>query len=1582
MSSLLHYILRNSVKREKEYMDLENDKLKLDSWAKKLLDTGKRNNLVNYKERKGASAEIVAPDIHDLFSKCQSNHVFEVFDPHFVEEDTDDLEIEEVENEEPSSDKEHKLTKVEFIEKYFNRLNRDKQLLVYSPSLDPVRAVSSIQKKSQSILDETGINVGYLAFGFIRWNESIDSKVFYKAPLLLVHVTINSGTITDPVKISIEDDDIFVNPTFRFLAKGDQNIDIPDYDQDESLDDYISNVSILIKKLGWSIVEECRLDTFSFLKINMYEDLTQNIDKILKNGNVKALLGDAEPNVANVNLSEENLNIENDLVDLHTVVDADSSQIEAIEMAKTGKSFVLQGPPGTGKSQTITNIIAECLHDGKKILFVSEKQAALNVVYNNLKKVDLQDFCLELHSYKANKKAVIAELMRTVETPATQVSSKVNSEIREKVESQKQLDRYAEALHKKRDVIEHSLYELYEKFAAVREYPEVKTKIKDISTKGEDYLLSCEKLLSQYAGFVSTIGQDYHKNAWYGYANVALSFDERSELHENFKALFDGLSKILSLSSDFRKKYGLSTLEYHDLPKWHALLQLLGKSSVITPLDIHKDAIANILPHVTHMQELSNGIIPLVDGLTENYNEQFLTEIDGQSIHDDLISKYGSFFKRIFNSEYKKILTDFKLHQKSPEKIGYQKAVSLSTNLMNLQELKKQFESEEKLVEGSIGTSYQGYRTDWNYVLNEMNSCMDLLKDTDNLGILPELSLIQLQEKQEEFCKDSDEIENAFKPVFVLYQKISGQFENDEINADIVGTKKAIGKAKACLDHFDELENWIQFRKLLNSLKKLNISDYVDETIKKKIETEQIVKTFTRSFYDQWIKNIIFSDSALSHFSRISQDQAVDIFSKKDIAQFEISKIQIKSELSQKRPNLSLVAGGSPVAILRREAVKKRKIMPIRTLISQTWDLVKTIKPCFLMSPLSVSTFLDPNIVEFDTIIFDEASQIFPEDAIGAIYRGKQLIVVGDSKQMPPSNFFNASIDVDDEEVGDIGDFESILDICSSVFTTKRLAWHYRSHYEQLIAFSNLHFYNNTLVTFPSSCQDHEGIGVDYYYTDGIFDRKSKTNLKEASYIVDLVYKNIEKYPDRSLGVVAFSVAQQNLIDRLLSKKRETDPSKEWFFNSDSHEPFFIKNLETVQGDERDTIIFSVAYAKDAGGRFIQNFGPVNREGGERRLNVAFTRAKDNIQLVASIHATDINITSTQSTGVNLLRAYLDYAEHGGIALDRSLTVNSEDQFDSDFEVEVCDFLRENGFTVDTQVGCSGYRIDMGLRKPNSSQYVLAIECDGATYHSGKNARDRDRLRQQVLERMGWKFYRIWSTDWFKNRSVEQKRLMEAASKALNGEGESKDTTNSIKEETPAIDVDKYVTEINSKQNIFPLFHQRNAQIIFRGSFSYDQTPIPWSFRTGIKKLIQEEGPVSEESLLKRIVYLFGREKVTKAVLSSYEYAMFGCESDGIVRKDGFLYMEDMKIEFHVPGDKRDIKYISSEEIADGMLRLIEQNASVPIDSLYKKIGELQQISRTGSKLTEKCDTAVNYLLTNNKIIKNDNVVSLNSKGI
>lgn len=538
-----------------------------------------------------------------------------------------------------------------------------------------------------------------------------------------------------------------------------------------------------------------------------------------------------------------------------------------------------------------------------------------------------------------------------------------------------------------------------------------------------------------------------------------------------------------------------------------------------------------------------------------------------------------------------------------------------------------------------------------------------------------------------------------------------------------------------------------------------------------------------------------------------------------------------------------------------------------------------------------------------------------------------------------------------DEETGDVTDFESILDLCSTSMQQLRLCWHYRSRYEQLITFSNKNFYDSDLVTFPSSQADALGIGVDYYHVDGVFDRKVHTNRKEADFVVDLIYQNIEKYPNRSLGVVAFSVAQQNLIDKLLSKRRQNTPEKEFFFKNDGNEPFFIKNLETVQGDERDTIIFSIAYGIDAQGRLLHNFGPLNRVGGERRLNVAVTRAKYNVQLVSSMHYTDIDLKRTSAEGAKLLREYLDYAENGDIALERTAIVSPFEQFDSDFELEVCDYLRSKGFSVDTQVGCSGFRIDLGLKLPDSSDYVLAIECDGATYHSSQNARDRDRLRQEILERMGWKFYRIWSTDWFRNKSVEQLRLLDAATDAVKNHARVDEKL------ADSQSIETFEEVAAEKHFEFPPYKAADVNKLSR---QY----LPRDFKGMVKAILEVEAPLSEDLLLKRIVWCFGREKVTSVVQRSYKQQMNGYKRYGIIRRNGFLYLNNGKeVQFRRHGDiERDIKQIAPEELAAGMFEILKQNVTADKNGLYRSLAAQCGVVRVGKTINEAMDSALQIL--------------------
>ena len=876
-----------------------------------------------------------------------------------------------------------------------------------------------------------------------------------------------------------------------------------------------------------------------------------------------------------------------------------------------------------------------------------------------------------------------------------------------------------------------------------------------------------------------------------------------------------------------------------------------------------------------------------------------------------------------------------------------------------------EFVETEAPIKAFLGEAYHGIETEWNYVTEQMSAMEAIFSGNIVFGTLEQYD--NFTSERGVFTAYHQKLDEVFAVCSAdVFKRAGRYFDQAILDICFSPCNLVLTRLTDCLNEMDKLDNWCHFRRLLSKLDDKQVVPYINAAIRQNIEPKHIIGAFQKQFYYQWIDSLLSENPVLSVFNRISQDKIIRIFAEKDIEQFEINKAKIRAELSPMRPSLDMIASGSALAILLREGEKKRKQKSIRALLAETGELVQRVKPCFLMSPLSVSTFLAPGSVHFDVVVFDEASQIFPQDAIGAIYRANQLIVVGDSKQMPPSNFFNAAIEVEDndEETGDVTDFESVLDLCLASMQQLRLRWHYRSRYEQLITFSNKNFYDSDLVTFPSSKADTLGIGVDYYHVDGVFDRKAHTNRKEAEFIVDLIYQNIEEYPNRTLGVVAFSVAQQDLIDKLLSKRRQCTPEKEYFFKNDVNEPFFIKNLETVQGDERDTIIFSIAYGFDAQGRLLHNFGPLNRVGGERRLNVAVTRAKCNVQLVSSMHYTDIDLKRTSAEGAKLLREYLDYAENGSIALEQAITVSPFEQFDSDFELEVCDYLKSKGFEVDTQVGCSGFRIDLGLKLPDSSDYVLAIECDGATYHSSKNARDRDRLRQEILERMGWKFYRIWSTDWFRNKSVEQLRLLEAAANAV------KNPTKAEVKPTDSHPTETFEELAFEKHFEFPAYKAADFYEVYQRHYYED-------FKVIVKEILEVEAPLSEDLFLKRIVWYFDREKVTNVVQRAYEQQMYGCQRYGIVRRNGFLYLDNGKeVYFRGPGDiERDIKQIAPEELAAGMFEILKQNVTADKSGLYRSLAAQCGVTRVGKAINEAMDAALNVL--SNRIIVDGEQISI-----
>ena len=1532
------------------------DNKKLQRWAQLLLDTGKRNNLINFKDTKATTAEVVYPDSQTFYDKCLGTTTFEVYDPKIQEDEDMDLKL-ITEGEASES-----IKKEDYINLYSSKVKKSNQVLVYSKMPNPITAIKNIDKKARSFLEETGVNVAYIAFGFVHWKEKENASQTNRAPLLLVPITIKNDSAITPYYIKTIEDDVVLNPTFNYYLQAQYKIQLPDYDGEEGLDSYLAKVNEVVSKLHWQVTSECKIGIFSFLKINMYHDIVSNSDKIMENENVKILLGEhGEPVVKEEEKDVEY--VENEIIDLHTVVDADSSQVNAIEMAKTGKSFVLQGPPGTGKSQTITNIIAECLHDGKKVLFVSEKLAALNVVYEKLKQAGLEEFCLELHSYKASKKEVIDELCKTLRANGSAVSAKADAEVHAKEKLQKQLDGYARELHENIEGINKSLYQLYDAYYAFRNADDIEFIINNIASLDENYLNDAVDLLGQYEEYVDSIGSDYHKNEWYGYTGKNVSYEGKIKLKHDLETVATGLKELLPKVDVLETTYALNVNNICQLTGYIKLLKLLADSAFINGSTLNADKIGETLEVSDKLEKLSQQIILLRQGL-EAVFEKDIYKLDGKDYYNKLVKLYEGFFSRLFNSGYKGIVTDIRLATKSSKKPGYSKAVEYMKSLMDYQSLMGEFQLEYKKVEDFLKNDTVTVDADWNKLKLELTGIKEHFENDLYAGNISLMNQETFDTSKTAFGNDAGSIESTVNSFSMALDDLQKDFDKELVSFDSMELVAMPKKIQGCIDSMGKVENWIGFNNLLTEIKTLNLQSYVDEAIRQEVSKEQISKVYQKLFYKHWINHVIYENPTFTKFTRIAQDKAVKNFATKDKLQFEISKAQIKAELSENRPSLDMMAGGSAVSILLREGEKKRKQKSIRKLLEETGSLIQVLKPCFLMSPLSVSTFLSENGISFDTVVFDEASQIFPQDAIGAIYRAKQLIVVGDSRQMPPSNFFNSSVEVenDEEDTDDVTDFESILDLCSTVMPQLRLKWHYRSRYEQLISFSNRNFYDGTLVTFPSATVDREGIGVDYYHVDGVFDRKSHTNRKEAEFIVDLVYENADKYPERSLGVVAFSVAQQELIEKLLAKRRKEDSSKEWFFKRDDEtkEPFFVKNLETVQGDERDTIIFSIAYGVDEQGKLYHNFGPLNRVGGERRLNVAITRAKENVQLVSSMQSTDIDLNRTSALGARLLKEYLAYAQNGEIIQENVHGEITFDETEAALVESVGEFLKENGFYVDMNVGCSEFRVDIGIKKPDTQEYVLAIECDGKNYHSAKNTRDRDRLRKEILERMGWHFYRIWSTDWFKNTEVEKENLLKAVEKAIKegpiNPAESKGDSKMEK---------TFETQVLPKHIEFPKYEEADVKNLMEQNLKSIDI---------IKKVLEVEAPVAEEYLLKQICVIYGREKLTSVVKTAFDNDILEGEKLGITRRDGFLYLNNNEdIFLRVPGVKREVKYISLEELAAGLHVLLVENVTAQKDGLYKTLSNQLGYGRMTDVIEERFNQALDKL---NDIVIEGDVIS------
>lgn len=773
-----------------------------------------------------------------------------------------------------------------------------------------------------------------------------------------------------------------------------------------------------------------------------------------------------------------------------------------------------------------------------------------------------------------------------------------------------------------------------------------------------------------------------------------------------------------------------------------------------------------------------------------------------------------------------------------------------------------------------------------------------------------------------------------------------------------------------------DVDEWFEYAESRARLVGLGVQEPLEFCESKAIEAELVPSIVERSVLERWADCVIGADKGRIGTVRADQlANAVDEFRRLDERVIELAAARVIRACNQRRPRTNL----GPAGIIRSEGMRQRKHMPVRDLFAKAGPVVQALKPCFMMTPLTVSQFLPPGL-RFDVVIFDEASQVRPCDAINCIYRGDQLIVAGDEQQLPPTSFFDTAFGETDDEYDeeDFPEFESILKLSLGAGGLRQLAlrWHYRSQHEGLILYSNHSFYEGRLVSFPGAIHSAEDLGVKLYHVpDGVYRRgTSRDNPREAVVAVDRLMhwaQWSQSHPDRAVtvGVVAFSEAQASAIEAELDRRRQERPDLDDFFQEGRLDGYFVKNLENVQGDERDVMIFSVGYGHDENGKFTMNFGPINRSGGKRRLNVAITRARRRVEVVSSVRSEDFP-SAIAAEGVRHLHRYLDFAARGEPAL--ALEIGELGlEAESPFEEEVIRVIRSWGYEAVPQVGAAGYRVDMAIPHPvETGRFALGIECDGAMYHSSRVARDRDRLRQEVLEGLGWRLHRIWGTSWYRDRSDQEERLRGAIEAAIAGDAST--PRKRRLEPAPAWIEDSYEIVAPEEQPSWA-----DSYVVAtptppraRGIEMHDYGA-KGDLRRMIEEVVEVEGPVSREVVLRRVREAWGVGRAGSRIRDSFDEAVKTLRGRGRIAESepGYLMMADgdpNRVRIPDPDDpstRRSIAEVPATELRAAIERVVADAVHAGRDELTFAVARLYGWNRRGADIAAGLERAVTYLL-------------------
>ncbi len=1533
-------------------------------WQRKLLDLSLRNNLLNLRMTRNM-LQLVDIDISHLEDTLSDGKSFTILaNPGAELQRRYNLFTQPLHR----SSELYKLANAELA------LNR---LLTHYHPLDLDNILTYMHRSAKQAIEENGSSTLFLAVGLLKWYDIKTPEQPRFAPILLVPVELSRRSVNSKFTLKSREEEVMVNITLLEFLRQEHELNLSGLEQlpyDEKGVDVAKVMGVLRRAVmqlkGWDVEEQIVLGNFSFSKLILWKDMVEHPDELLKSDMVRSLVnGKLEFDVSDESIAQTDF----DAIESATValpIATDVSQMEAVLTAQKGQSYILHGPPGTGKSQTITNIIADALYRGKKVLFVAAKKAALDVVHKRLEQIGLAPFSLELHSNKSKKSDVLAQLAQTLETAKYTTTADFIQESQRLDAARKQISEYVNILHKK----QNWGWSLYEGITALEQYREEPPTPKQVP---DDVL------------------QNLDAQRWQQWQDWLPGFQSIAQVITHPKNNPLAALQLNNYSATIQENIGTQIQQLLTvLPPYQQAIADLAKAIYFPFVLQNKQIQEQFVAAVQAIKLLPDMPLLLVHYLADK--ENYLTYEDWRK-H---FQQYQSALKDITANYNRSILsadiTTMELQWKKAEQAWF------LPKWWNKRKLKKQlglYKNTAITHEGEIQQLFQQFRQmkDEQTALQQsrytavQRALRNLYKDeqTDITDIDVKATMVHRlstlmqsfgrtalqqwvgawQDHQLQYTDDVKAIQpllwqtlystsTAANHAMQQYEQLTGAVLPATDNW-LQSTQIQLQQLQA---HLPQLKNWMNYVQQVNTGKALQLAWLITAFENNDCAANNITSYCHHAIHRSTIEKVIGQHESLGLFNAGMFESKIEQYKKiaKEFQQLTIQTLRMK--LAAQLPNTTIEAmQSSEPGILQRAIRSKGRGMSIRRLFDQLPTLLPRLAPCMLMSPISVAQYFDVDTNHFDLVIFDEASQLPTCEAVSALARAKQAVIVGDPKQMPPTSFFS-TVKIDEEDA-EIEDLESILDDCLSLsIPSKYLLRHYRSKHESLIAFSNVNYYDNKLLTFPSA--DDLNRKVQYHHVPGHYDKgKTRTNSFEADTIVQYIQQHYTNPAKRkqSLGVVTFSQTQQSLVEDKLQALFMKDAQLEQWAN-ESSEPLFIKNLENVQGDERDIILFSVGYAPDEQGKMIMNFGPLNRNGGWRRLNVAVTRARYEMHVFATLTADQIDLNRTSAEGVAGLKAFLQFAQNGHLAI-RAQDVQTDA---SQLSKVIAQRLQAKGLQVQCNIGTSGFKIDIGIVHPQKAQqYILGIVIDGTYYYNARTANDREMVMPSVLKSLGWNLHRIWTMDWYENSNA----IIETIAKKVNNllqqpEPEKEialpetaaqpvfEPTDVMMEAVPAI-----ITKQQQPYRAHALSKVANAssETIYDAGNRH-------RIKQQIQMLVDMEAPISKSLLYKKILQAWNTTRAGTRLEAYLQEIITNMDINQTIHHQPFYWSSNTVVmDYYRSNDveKRNIEDIAPEEIAVALQEVVTHNLSIEEEELIRYLCRSFGFAKVGKQI----DTQLRYVI-------------------